>query len=165
MWVTECSKAHGRGKLVMMEGMFAIGGVVIAVWLDFGFYFLKGNSANWRFPIAFQAVFAVIVLSLVLSLPGKCSRRQIVLYSTQHRITKMARPKGELRRCHSFAGTLECTSRRLRTTTRGSSGDKRVYLTRTCGQLRKSVCYDQEPTSPSNSISDLHQYVGTDDWC
>lgn len=74
-YVTESAKAHGRGKLVMLEGMFAIGGIVIAVWLDFGFFFLKGNSANWRFPIAFQAVFAIVVLSLVLGLPGMRSQR------------------------------------------------------------------------------------------
>lgn len=158
MWVTECSKAHGRGKLVMMEGMFAIGGVVIAVWLDFGFYFLKGNSANWRFPIAFQAVFAVIVLSLVLSLPGKCFYGDR-LYRSQliaNRITKMAHPKGKLRGCHSFASTLERASGGLRTTTRRSSSDKRVYLPGTCGHLRKSVRYDEEPTSPSDSIGDMH---------
>ncbi|KIW16519.1 hypothetical protein PV08_06574 [Exophiala spinifera] len=69
MWVTECSKAHNRGRLVMMEGCFAIGGVCFATWLDFGFYFVKNNSVNWRFPIAFQLVFALIVLSLIFYLP------------------------------------------------------------------------------------------------
>ncbi|KAH0043233.1 hypothetical protein KCU78_g623, partial [Aureobasidium melanogenum] len=69
MWVTECSNAHNRGKMVMLEGMFAIGGVAFAVWLDFGFFFLKNNSANWRFPIAFQAVFAIGVASLIFMLP------------------------------------------------------------------------------------------------
>lgn len=71
MWVTECSKAHNRGKMVMLEGMFAIGGIVLASWLDFGFYFLKNNQVNWRFPIAFQSVFAIIVLSLIMFMPGK----------------------------------------------------------------------------------------------
>lgn len=70
MWVTECSKAHNRGKMVMLEGCFAIGGVALASWLDFGFFFVKNNPVNWRFPIAFQSVFAIIVLSLILFLPG-----------------------------------------------------------------------------------------------
>lgn len=70
MWVTECSKAHNRGKMVMLEGMFAIGGIALASWLDFGFYFLKHNQVNWRFPIAFQSVFAIIVLSLIMFMPG-----------------------------------------------------------------------------------------------
>ncbi|KAH0286332.1 general substrate transporter [Aureobasidium namibiae CBS 147.97] len=69
MWVTECSNAHNRGKMVMLEGMFAIGGVALAVWLDFGFFFLKNDSANWRFPIAFQAVFALGIASLIFMLP------------------------------------------------------------------------------------------------
>lgn len=55
----------------MLEGMFAIGGVTLAVWLDFGFFFLKNDSANWRFPIAFQAVFAIGIASLIFMLPGK----------------------------------------------------------------------------------------------
>ena len=54
----------------MLEGMFAIGGVTLAVWLDFGFFFLKDDSANWRFPIAFQAVFAIGIASLIFMLPG-----------------------------------------------------------------------------------------------
>lgn len=70
MWVTECSKAHNRGRMVMLEGCFAIGGIALASWLDFGFFFVKGNPVNWRFPIAFQSVFAVIVFSLIMFLPG-----------------------------------------------------------------------------------------------
>jgi MFS family permease len=97
MWVTECSKAHNRGKLVMMEGMFAIAGVALATWLDFGFFFVKGNSVNWRFPIAFQAVFAIIVISLILMLPGMfvttCESGQPL---TSFRIAKMAHQEGEL---------------------------------------------------------------------
>lgn len=54
----------------MLEGCFAIGGVALANWLNFGFYFLKNNPVNWRFPIAFQSVFAIIVLSLIMFLPG-----------------------------------------------------------------------------------------------
>ncbi|KAH0359703.1 hypothetical protein KCU65_g9796, partial [Aureobasidium melanogenum] len=69
MWVTGCSNAHNRGKMVMLEGMFAIGGVAFAVWLDFGFFFLENNSANWRFPIAFQAVFAIVVALFISMLP------------------------------------------------------------------------------------------------
>lgn len=70
MWVTECTKAHNRGKLVMLQGWLAIGGVCLATWIDFGFFYVKDSSVNWRFPIAFQAIFAIIVLSLILFLPG-----------------------------------------------------------------------------------------------
>ncbi|KAB8235730.1 general substrate transporter [Aspergillus alliaceus] len=69
MWVSECSNARERGQHVLMQGFFAIGGIVVASWLEFGFYFIKNSSVNWRFPIAFQAFFCLIVASLVLFLP------------------------------------------------------------------------------------------------
>jgi hypothetical protein len=76
--------------MVMLEGMFAIGGVTLAVWLDFGFFFLKNDSANWRFPIAFQAVFAIGIASLIFMLPGRFdvdSKNHPVL--TRDRISSM----------------------------------------------------------------------------
>lgn len=53
----------------MLEGWFAIGGIVIATWIEFGLFYVKNNSVNWRFPIAFQGLFAIVVISLVLLLP------------------------------------------------------------------------------------------------
>lgn len=52
-----------------MEGWFAIMGVALATWIDFGFYYAQSSSVGWRFPIAFQAIFAIIVVSLVRFLP------------------------------------------------------------------------------------------------
>ena len=69
MWVSECVKADVRGRLVLLQGSFAIGGIVIVTWLEFGMFFVKNSSANWRFPIAFQSIFAIIVCSAVLFLP------------------------------------------------------------------------------------------------
>ncbi|KAF7114907.1 hypothetical protein CNMCM5793_000677 [Aspergillus hiratsukae] len=69
MYVSECVSAQKRGRRVLTQGFFAIGGIVIASWLEFGLYFVKGNSVNWRFPIAFQAVFGLIATSLILFLP------------------------------------------------------------------------------------------------
>ncbi|KAH8693248.1 putative sugar transporter [Talaromyces proteolyticus] len=69
MYVSESVKAEGRGKMVLLEGFFAIGGVALASWLEFGMYYVKNNSANWRFPIAFQSFFALIVTSCILFLP------------------------------------------------------------------------------------------------
>ena len=34
-------------------------------WLEFGFYFIRQNQVSWRFPIAFQAFFALIVMTMV----------------------------------------------------------------------------------------------------
>lgn len=41
---------------------------MIAYWVDYGFYFLEG-SIRWRFPIAFQSFFTVIVMWGLLYLP------------------------------------------------------------------------------------------------
>lgn len=69
MWVSECSHAAHRGRLVLLEGLFAIIGVALATWIDFGFYYAQSTSVSWRFPIAFQGIFAIIVVSLVNLLP------------------------------------------------------------------------------------------------
>ena len=67
-WQSECSKSHRRGQLVMVEGALITGGICISYWLDFGCSFID-SQASWRFPIAFQIFFALIILAFVLELP------------------------------------------------------------------------------------------------
>lgn len=69
MWVSESSKAHDRGSMVMLEGSFAIGGVCLCTWIEFGLFFAKNNQVNWRLPMAFPSIFAIVVLVLVMFLP------------------------------------------------------------------------------------------------
>ncbi|KAJ5701666.1 hypothetical protein N7488_009214 [Penicillium malachiteum] len=69
MYVSESSAAEGRGRMVLLQGWFAIGGVALATWMDFGLYYAGSNSASWRFPIAFQSVFALFVVSCIFFLP------------------------------------------------------------------------------------------------
>ncbi|KAG7908130.1 hypothetical protein KL906_003547 [Ogataea polymorpha] len=68
MWLSECAKPEQRGPLLMLEGMEVTGGIALSYWIDFGFYFAKGE-VSWRFPIAFQIVFALIPIALILKLP------------------------------------------------------------------------------------------------
>lgn len=68
MWQSECAKPEVRGKLVMVEGALITGGIMISYWVDYGMSFVK-SDANWRFPVAFQIVFAIGLFSLVLKLP------------------------------------------------------------------------------------------------
>jgi len=68
-WQSETSKSHRRGQLVMVEGALITGGITISYWLDFGFSFLAPNPVAWRFPIAFQIVFALIILLVIPGLP------------------------------------------------------------------------------------------------
>jgi len=37
--------------------------------IDFGFYFLDPSEISWRFPLAFQIVFCLFILSFVMSMP------------------------------------------------------------------------------------------------
>lgn len=69
MWVSECSNASERGRRVLLQGLFAIGGLTTAVWIEFGLYFVKDSQVNFRFPIAFQGLFALVVTSLILFMP------------------------------------------------------------------------------------------------
>ncbi|KAL1590420.1 hypothetical protein WHR41_00763 [Cladosporium halotolerans] len=64
----ECSKSHNRGKLICIEGGNVAIGTLIAYWIDFGCLY-GPPELTWRFPIAFQCVFAFIVLVLMLGLP------------------------------------------------------------------------------------------------
>lgn len=87
-WQSETSKAHKRGKLVMIEGALIAGGIsmyptrpntpkgemtntgclVISNWVDLGFSFAPGSVA-WRFPLAFQCFFCIMILIFVGGLP------------------------------------------------------------------------------------------------
>lgn len=67
-WQSETSKSHKRGQMVMIEGALITGGIMISYWLDFALSFAPGEVA-WRFPIAFQILFALIILCFILGLP------------------------------------------------------------------------------------------------
>jgi MFS family permease len=58
---SECAQPHRRGQLVLFEGSLITFGIMIAYWLNVGFFFATG-SVSWRFPIAFQIVFAIIMI-------------------------------------------------------------------------------------------------------
>ena len=67
-WQSECAKPEDRGFLIMSEGMLIGFGIMTSYWVNYGFYFMEG-SIRWRFPIAFQAVFSLIVIFGVFVLP------------------------------------------------------------------------------------------------
>jgi MFS family permease len=55
--------------MVMIEGAMITGGICLSYWIDFGFSFLEPSTVSWRFPIAFQIFFALILISFILELP------------------------------------------------------------------------------------------------
>ncbi|KAL2152738.1 hypothetical protein VTH82DRAFT_5923 [Thermothelomyces myriococcoides] len=67
-WQSETSKAHKRGKMVMIEGALITCGIMISYWVDLGLSFAPGSVA-WRFPLAFQIFFCIIILAFIPFLP------------------------------------------------------------------------------------------------
>lgn len=67
VYQAELSPPKSRGAHVAFEASLLTVGVGIAYWLEYGLYFVQGEFA-WRFPLAFQMVFAIIlgVASFVL---------------------------------------------------------------------------------------------------
>ncbi|RYP23375.1 hypothetical protein DL767_008829 [Monosporascus sp. MG133] len=64
----ECSPARIRGALLTLQGTVTILGVVIAYWADYGTSFYE-SSFQWRFPLAFQAAFAALLVLQIVGLP------------------------------------------------------------------------------------------------
>ncbi|KAJ5888998.1 hypothetical protein N7495_009039 [Penicillium taxi] len=68
-WQSECCKSHRRGQMVMIEGAMITCGITISYWIDFGLMFADPSEVAWRFPLAFQIFFALIILGFVMFLP------------------------------------------------------------------------------------------------
>ena len=68
----ECSKPHRRGLHICIEGGTVAIGTMIAYWIDFGTHYARTGplmDIAWRFPIAFQIVFGIIIIVGIYVLP------------------------------------------------------------------------------------------------
>jgi MFS family permease len=54
--------------MLSISGALITGGICISYWIDLGLSFADG-SVSWRFPLAFQIFFALIILAFILELP------------------------------------------------------------------------------------------------
>lgn len=68
-WQSETAHSHQRGKLVMIEGMLITAGICLSYWINYGFAWLGDNEVSWRFPLAFQIVFTLVIFGLIMNLP------------------------------------------------------------------------------------------------
>lgn len=66
VWVAELSKHDKRGQAIGFEFVFNIMGLALVYWVSFGVRDMEAGGFNWRFPIALQLVF---VLMLLVCLP------------------------------------------------------------------------------------------------
>lgn len=64
----ECSRTSNRGLLICIEGGVIAFGTLIAYWIDFGSSY-GPDDLTWRFPIAFQIVFGVVIIAGMMFLP------------------------------------------------------------------------------------------------
>lgn len=66
----ECVKSHRKGTILMISaGAFVSAGYALSYWLTFAFAYLSTSSAAWRVPIAFQILFALPAISMLVVLP------------------------------------------------------------------------------------------------
>lgn len=64
----ECSKTTNRGLLICIEGGVIAFGTMVAYWINYGCS-KSGSDFVWRFPIAFQVLFALILVIGMIGLP------------------------------------------------------------------------------------------------
>ncbi|TVY65741.1 Sugar transporter STL1 [Lachnellula suecica] len=64
----ECSRTTNRGLLICIEGGIIAFGTMIAYWIDYGASYGPADL-TWRFPIAFQIIFGVILIVGTYFLP------------------------------------------------------------------------------------------------
>ncbi|GAA5884943.1 hypothetical protein JCM6882_007162 [Rhodosporidiobolus microsporus] len=57
-----------RGSLILISGALIAAGIAISYAVGLGFFFVD-NSASWRFPIAFQCIFAIAVMFMLFAIP------------------------------------------------------------------------------------------------
>ncbi|KAL9080465.1 MAG: hypothetical protein Q9157_000779 [Trypethelium eluteriae] len=63
-WASEISEHTSRGQFIAIEFTLNIFGVVIAYWLEYAVSFMDNgwSPVRWRFPIAFQIIFLLLLL-------------------------------------------------------------------------------------------------------
>ena len=68
IYQAECSKTTNRGLLICIEGGVIAIGTMVAYWIDYGASYGPADF-TWRFPIAFQIVFGIVIVVGMTMLP------------------------------------------------------------------------------------------------
>lgn len=58
VYQSECALASNRGSMLTWQAVVTIFGVVIAYWVGYGTSYTE-SPFQWRFPVAFQGIFAI----------------------------------------------------------------------------------------------------------
>ena len=68
IYQAESTKAKYRGRLVVLGSVSNTAAYMLSNWMNFGLYFSSG-PLEWRFPLAFQLVFPLISVPIMLIAP------------------------------------------------------------------------------------------------
>lgn len=68
VYQAEVSKTSARGWQVACQLTTMLFGLMLAYWINYGFFF-HTNSVQWRFPLIFQCVFAAYIVVVAIWLP------------------------------------------------------------------------------------------------
>ncbi|KAI0376520.1 putative sugar transporter [Hypomontagnella monticulosa] len=68
VYLSECAKSHMRGKLVVIGTSSNVTMFALANWISYALY-SQNNAFQWRFPLAFQVVFFVMIAPLLFFVP------------------------------------------------------------------------------------------------
>ncbi|KAI7716666.1 sugar transporter STL1 [Hortaea werneckii] len=69
IWTSELADPHLRGAFVAVEFTLALGGSTLVYWMEYGCVKTTSEAFAWRFPVAFQMVFLLVVLIAVPFFP------------------------------------------------------------------------------------------------
>ncbi|KAK6825349.1 hypothetical protein PG987_012843 [Apiospora arundinis] len=64
VYLAECARSHLRGRLLVVGASSNVSCFCLANWISYGMYFHDhgaGGPMQWRFPLAFQLVFAAVL--------------------------------------------------------------------------------------------------------
>ncbi|EXJ91913.1 hypothetical protein A1O3_00463 [Capronia epimyces CBS 606.96] len=98
VWHSELMKPTSRGKGLSIELAINIFGVMLSYWVDYGMSYVT-SEAQFRFPIGFQIVFALITIALMLVLPesprwliahGRSQEARNILWRLQGDVTSIS---------------------------------------------------------------------------
>ncbi|KAH7045277.1 general substrate transporter, partial [Macrophomina phaseolina] len=65
IWQSETAKASHRGKLVVLQLVTNIFGLMYSLrWMNYGFTYIPDNQISRRFPLAFQCFFALVTMAM-----------------------------------------------------------------------------------------------------
>ncbi|OSX62527.1 hypothetical protein POSPLADRAFT_1046005 [Postia placenta MAD-698-R-SB12] len=68
VYQSEITLPEHRGWLVCCQLTSMLGGLMLAYWINYAFYFYAGG-VQWRFPLLFQLIFCVYIIALTVWLP------------------------------------------------------------------------------------------------